>query len=40
MQKPLRNLRSFAIVLATLIGCLAIIYFSIPMGDLSRANSM
>jgi uncharacterized SAM-binding protein YcdF (DUF218 family) len=33
MQGRLRNLRSFAIVVATLIGCVAIIYFSIPMGD-------
>jgi uncharacterized SAM-binding protein YcdF (DUF218 family) len=33
MQVRLRNLRSFAIVLATLIACVAIIYFSIPIGD-------
>ena len=33
MHGRLRNLRSFAIVLATLIACVAIIYFSIPMGD-------
>lgn len=33
MQGWRRNLRSFAIVLATAIACVAIIYFSIPMGD-------
>jgi uncharacterized SAM-binding protein YcdF (DUF218 family) len=38
MQKPLRNLRSFAIVLATLIGCVAIIYFSIPMGNTQQGQ--
>jgi uncharacterized SAM-binding protein YcdF (DUF218 family) len=38
MQGRLRNLRSFAIVVATLIGCVAIIYFSIPMGDTQQGQ--
>jgi uncharacterized SAM-binding protein YcdF (DUF218 family) len=38
MQGRLRNLRSFAIVLATLIGCVAIIYFSIPMGNTQQGQ--
>jgi uncharacterized SAM-binding protein YcdF (DUF218 family) len=33
MQRPSRILRIFAILLATAIACVAILYFSIPMND-------
>jgi uncharacterized SAM-binding protein YcdF (DUF218 family) len=37
-QEPLRILRIFAILLATAIACIAVIYFSIPMSDSQQAK--